>query len=186
MCNSKKDFYNPGSSSSSRTSGSQTSLHHPQAGNGAVGGNHGVFREATSVNDNDLLLSSLRYHSASLANIASQIQSNQTRHRLSLDNNNDADDPPVMIMMPASALAQHFSNLTNANFVIAFPSINSFNISHLGTESTTNDTTTIRSEIEANSNTRDTVDNKTATVPVTSQSCPSHTSCSSRSCKKCL
>ena len=37
--------------------------------------------KATSVNDNDLLLSSLQYHSASLANIASQIQSNQTRHR---------------------------------------------------------------------------------------------------------
>ena len=89
-------------------------------------------------------------------------------------------------MMPVSALAQHFSNFTNANFVIAFPSISAFNMNHLGTESITNDTATIRSEIESNSNTRDTVDNQTATVPLTSQSCPSHTSCSCCSCKKCL
>lgn len=117
--------------------------HHSGNGGGAVGGNtdcrcesHQSLEESwlsrtPSLNDNDLLMSSLRYHSTSLANLASLMQSNNLRHRLSLDNNNESsqaagqgDDPPVMIMMPASALATHFANLNNANFLIAFPSVN--------------------------------------------------------------
>lgn len=144
ICEAKKEAFVPASSSNLSSNSYLTESQSSHGNQGAVGGNalsssHQDFVQrgphvssCLITNDNDLM-SSLRYHSTSLANLASLLQVNN-RHTIPLDNDNvirgDSsrnnneyyNDPSVVIMMPASALPHNFSILNNANFVIAFPS----------------------------------------------------------------